>query len=125
MSSVLIHNCPECHLIYEMTNETTLYLYIRQPLVNHLTTVCPECHTAQTFWELDDDTVDRIITKYAKPNAIIVSLGTFAADRTWQKFCAATGRRYPSRPRFTLEEAKHVENSVKFFRHLLDKGYVP
>lgn len=125
MSKLILHNCSGCRQFYPLGAETTLFLYIRQPIINHLVTKCPVCQTIQTYWVLDEDLINRLVTEVARARDITLKVGTYAADRTWQKFCAATGRRYSSRPRFTAQEAKDVENEVGFFRHLLETGKVP
>jgi hypothetical protein len=127
MSNLILHMCSSCHNLYQWGEETTLFLYLRQPLINHLVTICPTCQTVQTFWELDDKIIDRLVTDADRPGAVTLKVGIFAADRTWQKFSAATGRPYPSRYKFSYHrnQEQEVENSVKFFRHLLDTGKMP
>ena len=125
MDKLILHMCSSCRNLYEWGEETTLFIYTKQPLVNHLVTTCSICQFSQTFWELSDDLFALLADDKTRPSDIVLKKSEFASARTWQKFCQATDRPYPSNFRLAYHRNQAIEREVADFRQLLDKGSLP
>lgn len=125
MDKLIFHMCSSCRNLYQWGEETTLFIYLKQPLVNHLMTTCPICQFSQTFWELGEDLFSMLSDDLTRPSDIVLKKSEFASARTWQKFCQATGRPYPSNFRHPYYRNQEIEREVADFHHLLEKGEIP
>jgi hypothetical protein len=55
-------------------------------------------------------------------NPVHVNFGDFASERTWQLYCIATKRPYPSLGNLSSAQKRSIEKQCAMFGYLLDKG---
>lgn len=122
----LVYKCEKCRSEYTIGGESTLFLYIKQPIVNHVETTCLICDNHFVWWQADDSLVEALKERNGQgDNPVRVVIKEFAADRTWQNFSTATGIRYPHGQRLGAAERQRINNYCAMFRYLLETGAMP
>ena len=113
--------CETCNLKYPMGSETTVYLFSKQPWFNHIMTVCPQCRSRWTVWQLHDDAVQYIWDNTIAGNEIVWVIEEFANDELVAKYGRVSGlpliQPHDLMPR--------QERMIAFFAYLLAHGEMP
>jgi hypothetical protein len=105
-----------CERRYTLGAETAIYLFLDNPLYNHLRTECPDCGTRVTNWNLRDEEV-RFLIAFNTPAGNSIRLAVVETTppfivRQWEKDCL------PGLHELTEEE----EETLMLERWMLESG---
>lgn len=120
------YGCKKCDAKYDLGDETTVYLYLRQPWFNHLVTVCPGCNTAYRVWYLTESTI-RHMEKYNMPEGDELNweMDDFAPDVVQQLFAQDEDKPLIQPVQRSARRLAHDEREIEFFHFLLERGETP
>lgn len=117
------YGCETCESRYNMGAETVVRVYTRQPWFNHLETICPGCGTHWYVWQLEEASIGYLaINNQIAGDAINFEYKEFAPNKIWRKFCAGTGRPYPTPAQISWDQLERIDRIVAFEAWSLDQG---
>jgi hypothetical protein len=92
-----VYGCKECRFTYPIGHESTLWLYLSEPALDHVVTVCPKCQNTRTFWDRDPQDIGEMLRmNVVDHNPMNVEIADVADELTRLDFAADTGRTYPN-----------------------------
>lgn len=120
------YGCEKCDAKYDMGDETTVYIYLKQPWFNHIVTVCPGCDTTYRVWSLTEATV-RYMEQHnmAEGDEVHWSVTDFAPDPVPVLFAQDEDKPLIIPIQRSARRLAHDESEVAFFAYLLNQGEQP
>lgn len=117
------YGCQKCEAKYDMGDETTVHLYLKQPWFNHILTKCPGCDTTWRVWHLTEATV-QYMEKHNMPEGDEVhwELEDFAPEIVQKLFAEDEDKPLIRPVERSIRRQAHDENEILFFHYLLERG---